>query len=252
MPEAVQTETVRTNQTAQQLDRTGRGELYSRRLAEEVSRFKEALETHPMARLASEGAIPESILREYARIQYVDSVLWIPMLALIKGKTRSPRLMKAVRANILCEAGYDGKPHVTMAKEFVESLGEPTYYGDYSEYAPRAAHPVEVMNGLAGMTEAEMSGWLLAAETLVPIFFSIFRPAFARLRGVDLRYLDEHISVDADEHSQWMNEAVQEILSKDEDSFEQILNGVRIGGRVTLSIPDVLYARTIRTCRTNA
>jgi pyrroloquinoline quinone (PQQ) biosynthesis protein C len=104
MPEAVQmvaaqTETVRTT----------RGELYSRRLAEEVSRFKEALETHPMARLASEGAIPESILREYARIQYVDSVLWIPMLALIKGKTRSPRLMKAVRANILCEAGYDGK-----------------------------------------------------------------------------------------------------------------------------------------------
>jgi pyrroloquinoline quinone (PQQ) biosynthesis protein C len=218
---------------------------YSQRLTDAVARFKEELESHPIAKMAQEGTIPESILREYARIQYVDSVLWIPMLALIKGKTTSPRLMKAVRANILCEAGYDGKPHVTMAKEFVESIGEPTFYGDYSDYAPRSAHAVEVMNGIAGMNEAELSGWLLAAETLVPIFFSIFRPAFARLPGVDLRYLDEHISVDADEHSQWMNEAVREIL-KDEATFEHILNGIRIGGRLTLSIPDVLYSRALR------
>lgn len=139
-----------------------------------------------------------------------------------------------------------------MCKEFVESLGEPTFYGDYIEYAPRSAHAVEVMNGLTGMTEAEMSGWLLAAETLVPVFFGIFRPAFAQIHGVDLRYLDEHISVDADEHSQWMNEAVQELLVKDKSSFEQILNGIRIGGRLTVSIPDVLYARTLRTARSDA
>lgn len=214
-------------------------------LEQEVENYREQLLSHPIARLAARGVLPLEIAHEYARIQYVDSVLWIPMLALIKAKANSPRLRQAVRANILCEAGYDGIPHVELARLFIESLGQPSFFGDYQTYAPRAAHPVEVMNGLAGMSEAELAGWLLAAETLVPTFFQIFRPVFAAIPGVDLRYLDEHITIDSDEHAEWMKESVQELLQTS-GHFEAIRDGIRIGGRLTLSIPDVLYARTVR------
>jgi hypothetical protein len=101
------------------------------------------------------------------------------------------------------------------------------------------------MNGMMSLSEEEIAGWLMAAETLVPVFFQIFRPAFARFPGADLRYLDVHIEVDSSEHSQWMNEAVQELL-KDEISFNRILAGIDIGGRLLLSIPDLLYTRTKR------
>jgi len=220
-------------------------------LQHEVARLRDELESHPIARLCAMGTVPESILRDWARIQYVDSTLWIPMLALAKGQTKSPRLLQALKANIRCEAGDDGIPHVTLCREFVESLGEPTYYGNYQDYAPLAAHSVGVMNALASMSEEEMAGWLMATETLVPTFFAIFRPGFARIPGADLRYLDEHIAVDSDEHAEWMNESVHELL-KNETSYERLLAGIRLGGRVMLSIPDALYARTLRSVGTAA
>ena len=101
------------------------------------------------------------------------------------------------------------------------------------------------MNGMVSFSEEQIAGWLMAAETLVPVFFALFRPAFVRFPNVDMRYLDEHITVDADEHAQWMNEAVLALL-RDESSYEQILAGIDIGGRVTLSIPDLIYAKAVR------
>lgn len=216
------------------------------RLFETVQFYRLKLEQHPISDLIRAGNLPENILREFSRIQYVDSILWVPMLSLIKGKIKSPRLTRAVRENIICETGINGTPHTTLCKDFVESLGEPTFYGDTATYAPGSSFPVEVMNGMVAFSEAQIAGWLMAAETLVPIFFALFRPAFAQIKNVDMRYLDEHIAVDADEHAQWMNEAVIELL-QDEECYRSILSGIDIGGRVTLSIPDLLYSKAMRS-----
>ena len=212
-------------------------------LEAQVRAYAQQIERHPIARICERGELPLSIAKECARIQYVDSVLWIPMLALIKGKVSSPRLIRAVRENILCEAGYDGIPHVTLCKTFVESLGEPSQYGDCTDYAPLSAHPIAVMNGMIAFTEEEIAGWLMASESLVPTFFRIFRAAYEKIPGVDLRYLNEHITVDSDEHALWMREAVLELLH-DEESYRKVLAGIDVGARLVLSIPDVMYSRT--------
>src|SRR6185437_9820748 len=109
--------------------------------------------------------------------------------------------------------------------------------------------PVAVMNSVSALTEEEIAGWILAAEALVPHMFAMFLRAFERIKGSDLTYLREHISVDSDEHSQWMLEAARELLDRpgtEERSFQGILDGLDIGARVALSIPDALYAKALR------
>jgi pyrroloquinoline quinone (PQQ) biosynthesis protein C len=215
------------------------------KLQEAVNRYRADLENHPIAKRAREGQLSRRILQEFARIQFVDSTLWIPMLSLIKGRVKEPRLLKAVTDNILCESGYAGTPHTTICAEFVKSVGVSPFYGDCQTYSPLSMHPVEVMNAITGMSEAEICGWLLVAESLVPTLFQVFRPAFARLPGADLTYLDEHIAVDSDDHAQWMLEGALALVAKS-DCLEEILAGIHIGGRVTISIPDVLYSRVLR------
>jgi pyrroloquinoline quinone (PQQ) biosynthesis protein C len=210
-----------------------------------IYQYKRNLEKHPIAKLAAHGWLSRSLLQEFAKIQFVDSTLWIPMLSLIKGRIIEPRLLKAVTDNILCESGYHGIPHTTLCANFAKSVGVSPFYGDCHGYSPLSMHPVEIMNAVTGMSEPEICGWLLAAETLVPTLFQIFRPAFAKLPGVDLTYLDEHISVDSDDHARWMLEGATKLLEKS-DCLDEILAGVNIGGRVTLSMPDVLYSKALR------
>ncbi|MDO8521385.1 MAG: iron-containing redox enzyme family protein [bacterium] len=213
-----------------------------RRLVEE---YRGKLTCHPINDLIARRVLPLEVIRECAAIQYVDSMLWVPMLALMKDRVESPRLQEALRANIRCETGDAGISHLTLAQSFIRSLGIPPYFGDYGVQSKLASHPVEIMNAATGLNEAQIAGWLLVAETLVPHLFALLRPAFEGFPEVDLRYLDEHIAVDADEHAQWMDAAVKEILALG-GRAEEVITGVDLGGRVTLSVPDALYAKAIR------
>jgi len=105
------------------------------------------------------------------------------------------------------------------------------------------------------MDEGKLAGWLLAQESLVPVLFEVFRPAFAKIKGVDLTYLDEHIRVDADEHAKWMLDGVLALLEKSrtdhgsewgETILKGVLYGIDLAGRVTLSVPDILYGMALR------
>lgn len=211
----------------------------------EILSYTHKFEQHPITKLCQARRIPRSVLDDFAKLQFIDSILWVPMLALIKGKVKSPRLAEAVRKNLLCEAGVDGIPHVTLCQEFSESLGIIPRYGDYNDFCKYASHPVEVMMSLQDCSEPFIAGWLLAAETLVPTLFRIFKTAYESIATVDFRYFNEHISVDSDEHSEWMREAVEELMMQS-DCFEEIMFGVDMGGRIALSIPDVLFSKTIR------
>jgi pyrroloquinoline quinone (PQQ) biosynthesis protein C len=221
------------------------------RIQHAVEFYREGLAQHPVAQLCADGALSRKLLQEFARIQYVDSTLWVAMLSLAKGRVKHARLKRAITENILCESGHVGTPHTTLCQRFVESLGTTAEFGDYRVYAPMTAHSVEVMNVFDRGGDGIISGWLLAAESLVPTLFSVFRPAFAQVPGADLTYLDEHIHVDAEEHAQWMCEAAQEI-STTEEGFRSVMSRVEIGGRVTWSGPDAIYARTLLEAGSNA
>src|SRR5205085_7119731 len=161
------------------------------------------LETHPFLELAHVKVLLRPVLDEFAYLQYVDSILWVPMLALMKERVRAPRLARAVRDNLACEAGYRGTSHVELALRFVRSLGisSPPVGCEQHDI-------VQVVSQWTRFCEPQIAGWLFAAETLVPLLFRLVRPSYQDIPGVDLRYLDEHVHVDADDHSGWMKEAI--------------------------------------------
>jgi pyrroloquinoline quinone (PQQ) biosynthesis protein C len=206
----------------------------------EVARYNLQLLTHPLAEVLKNP--PLDLLKEYASIQYVDSVLWVPMLALMKDRVKNPRLKKALTDNLLCEAGANHTSHITLCKNFIESLGISPQFGDFRRYSEIASHPIEIMNSVSGLSEAEIAGWILVSEAVVPSLFSIALSGFEQYIGVDTTYLTEHIHIDADEHAQWMLDSVGELLDEGV-SVKNILHGVHIGGRTALSVPDALYAK---------
>lgn len=211
----------------------------------EVERYRLALETHPLARVFAGAQAPRALVQAFAELQYVDSVLWVPMLALMKDRVAAPRLKRALTENLLCEAGARHTSHVTLCREFVESVGVSPYFGDFNAYSSLATQPVEVMNSVSGLSEAQIAGWILAGESVVPQLFKMVLPAFKRQPGADVRYLTEHISVDGDEHAVWMREAIEELLDRG-TPLSGILEGVHLGGRTALNVPDALYARFVR------
>lgn len=211
-----------------------------------VDHYRQALLSHPIRALARSGELSRALTLEFAALQYVDSVLWVPMLALMKDRVRSPMLRQALRDNLLCEAGANDTSHITLCRQFIESIGVAPFYGDFHRQSELASHPVVIMNAAAGLSEGEIAGWILVAEALVPTLFESFRPALARIPGADLRYIDEHITVDAEEHSRWMKEGVARLSDEGADP-DRILYGIHLGGRTALSVPDTLYAKHVRT-----
>jgi hypothetical protein len=183
---------------------------------------------------------PACLLHEFAFHQYADSILWIPMLAQMRGKAqRSVRLRDAIADNIAHEAGLHSTSHVTLAVSLVRSLAiDP-------DAAPwrvlEASARLWISDAFAAMTEPEVAGFLLAAETLVPVMFATVLPAFERL-GADTRYFVEHVAIDSDAHAQWMGEAVEDVLDVyGGDAAPDIAGGMADAWAETSEIPDLLW-----------
>jgi hypothetical protein len=163
------------------------------------------------------------------------------MLAQMKSVARkSRRLREAIEANIGHEAGLGGESHVTLAVQFMRSLGITELDGMPTQTFTREA--TEWLSpDFNTLSEGNVAGWLLVAETLVPLMFAALEPSFAAL-GADTRYLREHIHVDADEHAQWMAESVDEIVDLyGPDCCADIHEGMDIGWHETIQVPDALW-----------
>jgi hypothetical protein len=167
---------------------------------------------HPFFAAAHHAKLPRKTLVEFAFHQYSDSILWVPRLSLMKSKVTAPRLARALHENIAHETGLDGPSHIALARAMLRSLGVRSL----------AAFPRGTFSGTAAMwlsddfesfDEAEIAGWLLIAETLVPLMFERMLDAM-RATGCDTAYFEQHIAVDGDEHSQWMHESIAEILAR--------------------------------------
>jgi hypothetical protein len=183
---------------------------------------------------------PAYLLHEFAFYQYADSILWIPMLAQMRGKAqRSARLREAIADNIAHEAGLHSTSHVTLAISLVRSLAIDPDAAPWGVLAASAR--LWISDAFAAMTEPEVAGFLLAAETLVPVMFAAALPAFERL-GADTRYFAEHVALDSDAHARWMVEAVEDVLDVyGGDAAPAITDGMAEAWAETLDVPNVLW-----------
>jgi pyrroloquinoline quinone (PQQ) biosynthesis protein C len=209
------------------------------------------MRTHPLQTVFRSPTPPRSLVLEFAGIQYVDSVLWVPMLAIMKDRARHPTLVKALLDNLLCEAGANHESHVMLCQRFIKSIGISPYYGDFRQYSELAGHPIAIMNGVSGMSELQIAGFNLMSEAMVPHLFKLALPAFQAIPGADCQYLTDHISVDADDHANAMIQAVRDLLI-DGASVGEIMEGMHLSARTALSIPDALYAKFLRSAETGA
>lgn len=209
-----------------------------------LGHYQTQMARHGLGRLIEQGLVSEQIGLEFMKLQYVDSTLWVPMLAIMKDRVEHPTLKKALTDNLLCEAGARHTSHVTICAEFLKSKGVDPYFGDLYHYSPLAKHPTEIMNSVIRMSEAEIAGWIMIAETIVPHLFMLLHPLLRGI-GANMLYIDEHITVDGDEHGQWMMQSIRDLV-KAGTPVEDILHGIHLGGRVALSVPDALYAKVLR------
>jgi pyrroloquinoline quinone (PQQ) biosynthesis protein C len=210
-----------------------------------VDTYLEQLKTHPLQEVFRAETTPRSLLDEFAGIQYVDSVLWVPMLAIMKDRAKNPRLVAALRDNLLCEAGADHESHIVLCQRFLKSVGISPFFGNFHEYSHRASHAVEMMNGVSGMSESRIAGFNLMSEAVVPILFKMVLESFRKLPNSNVTYLTDHITVDADDHAKDMMEAVESLIDEGAPVGE-IMEGIHLSARTAFSVPDALFSKYLR------
>ncbi len=208
-----------------------------KKVDEHLSTFQRRIRTHELFERGRAGLLNPETVTELAYAQWLDSNMWVPMLALMKDQVKNPRLKRAIIENIQCEAGVFGTSHVELARRFAESVGAASAQPGFER--PDIA---ETARQVTSFTEAEIAGWLYAAEMLVPDLFKNMRPLYEGRKGARLAYLDEHIKVDADEHAKWMREAIAEIATTPE-KYAEVIAGIHWGGREALLVPDLLSAK---------
>lgn len=204
--------------------------------------YRRELLAHPLLEAARNRTLTEQTLHEFAVAQYLDSLAWIPMLAQMRSKaTRSRRLRDAISDNIAHEAGLSGTSHVTLAVEMLRSMGIRRL--PESALAELARVSTEWLSDeFASATEAELAGWLLVAESLVPVMFAAVGPCFDALG--DTRYFSEHVHIDSDEHARWMAEAVADVVAQYGPAcVPEITSGMAEGWQETIEVPDELWGR---------
>ena len=214
---------------------------YTEPIFDRLAEYRAELAQHPLLTAARGGRVSERLLRDFAYYQYSDSILWIPMLAQMRGKApRSARLRRAIEENIAHEAGLAGISHVTLAADLLRSLGVFSLDAYPKDTFARSAE-LWLSEDFASFTEPEIAGFLLTAETLVPQMFAAMRPAYEQL-GCDTRYFVEHEAVDGDEHAAWMAEAVVDVLGVyGEGAASAIVAGMEDAWAETLEVPDALW-----------
>lgn len=214
---------------------------YTEPIFAELAGYRAQLVGHPLLTAARAGELSTRTLHEFAFHQYSDSILWIPMLAQMKATAhRSRRLRDAIEANIGHEAGLGGTSHIELAVSFMRSLGIRELTAFPTKTFTHSA-TLWLSDEFCAMSEPEVAGWLLVAETLVPLMFAAIEPSFAAL-GADTRYLREHVGVDTDEHSRWMAESVDEIVDLyGPDACPAIVAGMADAWQETREVPDALW-----------
>ncbi|HEX5060774.1 MAG TPA: iron-containing redox enzyme family protein [Kofleriaceae bacterium] len=216
---------------------------YTEPIFEVLAGYRATLVAHPLLTAARAGELSRETLHEFAFHQYSDSILWIPMLAQMKAMARkSARLRKAIEDNIAHEAGLGNVSHVQLAVALMRSLGITSLEPFPTRTFERSA-TLWLSDAFCDQSEPEVAGWLLVAESLVPLMFAALQPSFVAL-GADTRYFGEHVEVDTDEHAAWMAESVEDVLDiYGPAASEAITAGMVDAWQETREVPDALWRK---------
>jgi hypothetical protein len=195
--------------------------------------------------------LPRQALELFALAQYRDSDVWLGWFIKMMDMVKNPVLKAALAHNFLDEAGAvngrigGGTSHMTLCLRFIRSLGlEP---GSAAMAQTISSHGEALIQLIPSMSEAEIAGWVLGTEELVPALFALFLPHFERLGGVDTEYLTTHIQVDVGDHAIEIRKGCESILATKPESEDDMLFGIHLAGRFTFAVPDmirVLYTKT--------
>ncbi|MBX9694941.1 MAG: iron-containing redox enzyme family protein [Cyanobacteria bacterium] len=210
-----------------------------------IALYCDQISNHPVAPLLARGQVSIATLYDCAVTQFKSSILWVPLLSLLKDRAKNQRLKQALLANLLCESGARGLSHVQLCSRFVESVR--AHYrkvtGNADISLPLDTNLSEVLF-VAELAEPVLTGWLLAAEALTPATDKILLDGFRHVPGIDEAFLLEHIAVDSEEHAIWMREAAGELLTES-NCLTELLAGVDLGGRAEIKLLDSVYSRSI-------
>lgn len=201
--------------------------------------LRRQVRSHPVGKLK----LSREALVKFALAQYRDSRVWAGWFVTMRDLVTDPVLKAALQHSLEGEVGdVDHVSHMTLCIDFIRSLGlEPS--SALADSNPRIGGFAEGMiNLIPNMNQAQICGWVMGTEDLVPSLFELFLGHYEKLGGVNTRYLTEHIQVDAEDHAVEMRRGCDSILSSDQQCIGDIQFGIDLAGRFTLSVPDELLA----------
>src|SRR3989344_4584330 len=183
---------------------------------------------HPIVPPINQGKLSKEVLDVILKCFYADGLWWVGALQHMHKNARNERFKKALLDNLNCETGASGgQPHMLLLNNFFESIILTADMKDYV-YAQAIKRAQEENKMLRKATEPQKAGFMLATEHLFPTLLSSVRPSIIfHYPDCDMAYIDEHIEVDADEHSIWMKESVMEILHSNIEFLDEVKHGVK-------------------------
>ncbi len=213
-----------------------------------------AVDNHPIRTLVAAGKMPRKVLDDFAVMHYGFSTSWGPVIGTVKDRANTPKFREALIENMRDELGINGTSHITLCYAMLTSIGLVPHYAG-NDMISIASHPTEIMNAVGELSEAQAAGYMFSSESLVPHVFALFLPAFVAT-GADTRYLDEHIEIDVDKHSQMLEEAVMAVyenssmldwtVPKAPEVLQGIVEGIHFGGRSIVGPIDCLYFKALQ------
>lgn len=209
------------------------------RIGATLSDLRKQVRQHPVGKLK----LSREALEKFALAQYRDSRVWAGWFVTMRDLATNLVLKAALQHSLEGEIGDLGRnSHMTLCLDFIRSLGlEPS--SALSDGNPGIGSFAEgIINLIPNMNQAQICGWVVGTEDLVPSLFELFLPHFERLGGVNTRYLTEHIQVDAEDHAVQMRRGCESILASDPECIGDVQFGIELAGRFTLSVPDELLA----------
>ncbi len=202
-----------------------------------ISFYESEVDKHPLITMIQRNKLPKSAANSFALYLFMDSWSWPSMLISMRDHVKHPKLKAAIEDNLQDEAGKRGISHIKLCIDFVKSLG----------YTPALVNLSELnrtINVSCQLSEAQLSGWLAAAEMLTLPLYKIAKKCFGNRVAVDLRYLDVHMKVDED-HIQWLWSAVEAIIQESARLEDEIIEGIALGARATLKALDEIYEEAL-------
>lgn len=197
------------------------------------------LRHHPIGKVQ----LPREALEQFAFAQYRDSRVWAGWFVTMRDLVENRVLREALQHSLMGEVGDANTiSHMTLCLKFLRSMNlQPrdamlpagSLVGGYAE---------GMINVLPSLSEAEICGWIMGTEDMVPALFELFLPHYEKLGGVSTHYLTEHIVVDSIDHAVELRKGCLAILEENEACLSDVLFGIQLAGRFALSVPDEMLA----------